>query len=152
MIPQLFKHRRWLLPLLGALAFGLVAPQVQADRGDRGDGQGYERGYDRHHGKYFKHRKHARHHKYHRHYRHVPRRVRVVEHYYYSPPHHYYREHRSSGPHISVTLPLGTIVQGLPGGYISFSLGGDPYYYHGGNYYRHHHRGYRVIAPPHGHR
>ncbi|WP_298719466.1 DUF6515 family protein [uncultured Oceanisphaera sp.] len=160
MILQLFKRRRWLLPLLGALTFGLMAPQVLADREGRGDGRGYQQGYDRHqnqyygkhYGKRFKHRKHARHHRHHRHYRYAPRRARVVEQYYYQPPRHYYREHRSSRAHISVTLPLGTIVHGLPGGYVSFNLGGDPYYYHGGNYYRSYQRGYRVIAPPSGHR
>ena len=157
MILQLFKRRRWMLPLLGVLTFGLMAPQVLADRGERGDGRHYDRSYDRsydrhqgkHYGKHFKHRKHARHH---RHYRYAPRRARVVEQYYYQPPRQYYREHRSSGAHISVTLPLGTIVHGLPGGYVSFSLGGDPYYYHGGNYYRPYQRGYRVISPPSGHR
>lgn len=157
MIVQLFKQRRWLLPLLGALTLGLMAPPVLADREHRGDGRGYERGYDRHHdkhyGQHFKHRKQSRHHRELRYYRQAPRRTRVVEQYYYSePPRHYYREPRASGAHLSVTLPLGTIVHGLPGGYVSFSLGGDPYYYHSGNYYRAYQRGYRVIAPPPGHR
>jgi len=161
MILQLFKRRRWLLPLLGALTFGLMAPQVLADRDDRGYGRGHDRSYDqgydkhygKHYGKHFKHRKHVRHHRVHRHYRQAPRRVRVVEQYYYQEsPRYYYREHRSSGARISVTLPLGTIVHGLPGGYVSFSLGGDPYYYHSGNYYRPYQRGYRVISPPSGHR
>lgn len=150
---QLFRRIRWLLPLLAGFIFGLVAPQALADRDNRGHGRHYYQ-HDKHH-KHYKHYKHYKKHQHrHSHYRHAPRRVRVVEqHYYYpEPSHYYYREHHSSGPSISVTLPLGTIVRGLPGGYVSFHLGGDPYYYHGGNYYRPYYRSYQVVSPPPGHR
>ena len=144
MSQQIFRPSRWLLPLLGALTFALMAPEAMADRGDRGHGRDY--------GNYHQHYKH--HHRQHGYYR-APRRVKVVEHYYYREPshhHHHYSDYGSPGASISVTLPLGTIVHGLPGGYVSFNLGGDPYYYHGGNYYRPYRRGYEVISAPRGHR
>lgn len=150
MIQQIFRRSRWLLPLLGVLTFGLMAPAAMADRGDRGHGRNY--------GNYHQHYKHQHqhhkgHHRKHGYYR-APRRVKVVEHHYYREPsyHHSYRGHGSPGASISVILPLGTIVHGLPGGYVSFNLGGDPYYYHGGNYYRPYRRGYEVISAPRGHR
>lgn len=145
----IFRRGALLLPLLGVLGFGLVVPEAQADRDDRR----YER-HGKHH-KHFRQPKHDRHFRGdHRHFRSERRhyfrsRDRVVErHYYPIPRRHYY----APGTSISVVLPLGTIVSGLPGGYISLSLGDGPYYFHGGNYFRPHHWGYQVVSAPPGHR
>lgn len=137
-----FKGRALLLPLLGVFALGVMAPEAQA----RWDDRRYERHAKPHAYKHHKHQK-QRHH----YYRAAPKKkVRVVErHYYHRPPAYYAVP--GPGTHISVSLPLGTIVSSLPGGFISFSYSDGPYYYHGGNYYRPYERGYRVVAPP-GHR
>ncbi|AEY02487.1 hypothetical protein GU3_13670 [Oceanimonas sp. GK1] len=151
-----------LLPLLAAL---LLPPPALADRahyrdhhrlqqyGQQQYGQPYGK-YRPHHG--FRHPAERRHkvlrpHRHDRYERHQHRRLRVVEPHYYSPPRVLYRGRSSPGAGISVILPLGSLIQTLPGGYISLHINGHPYYYQGGNYYRPHRHGYRVVAPP-GHR
>ena len=138
----LFRRGALLLPLLGVFALGVMVPEAQA----RWDDRRYERDARHWHHHPHKHLK-QRHH----YYRSAPKKVRVVEHHYYHRPPVYYAV-PGPGTYISVSLPLGTIVSSLPGGFISFSYSDGPYYYHGGNYYRPYDRGYRVVAPPPGHR
>ncbi|WP_375057287.1 DUF6515 family protein [Zobellella sp. DQSA1] len=132
-----------LLPLLGVFALGGTVPEVQA----RGDDRRYDR-----HAKHYQHYPHKHMKQRQHYYRHAPKqRVVVVErHHYHRPPAYYAVP--GPGTHISVSLPLGTIVSSLPGGFISFSYSDGPYYYQGGNYYRPYDRGYRVVSAPPGHR
>ncbi|WP_107851411.1 hypothetical protein [Oceanimonas marisflavi] len=144
-----------LLPLLAVLMLPSLA---LADRDHRRHDHRLQSHYQPY-GHYHEHRRHYRaehrhkafrHHRKHKHYRHK-HRVRVIERYHYSAPRHYYapprHQHRPRAG-ISIVLPLGSLIRELPGGYVSFHLGGESYYYHGGNYFRPYRHGYRVVAPP----
>lgn len=45
-------------------------------------------------------------------------------------------------------LAIGAVVEGLPGGYTTFVVGGVPYYSYGGYYYRQYPYGYVVVPEP----
>jgi hypothetical protein len=59
---------------------------------------------------------------------------------------HFYRP--SSGVYVSITAPIGAIVPGLPGGFVTIGSGPGSYYFYAGVYYRAAPTGYVVIAQP----
>ena len=65
---------------------------------------------------------------------------------YYYTGGSFYRH--KSNVYLSISAPIGAIVPGLPGGYITFGVGPSRYYYLGGVYYRHAPGGYRVVEKP----
>lgn len=59
---------------------------------------------------------------------------------------HFYLD--SGGLYVSVTAPIGAIVPGLPGGFVTIGRGPGSYYYYGGVYYRAAPHGYVVVEQP----
>ena len=70
---------------------------------------------------------------------------------YAGHPYHYARGvwYRPFGPRFMVVAPpIGIVVPSLPFGFVTLTIGGEPYYRYGDVYYIHDDGGYRVVPPP----
>ena len=59
---------------------------------------------------------------------------------------HFYLD--SGGLYVSVSAPIGAIVQALPGGFVTIGKGPGSYYYYDGVYYRGAPNGYLIVEQP----